>query len=256
MAAKPATAVAPLPGAGAAPGWGRVLLKLSGEAFAGPSGHGIDAGRVAPLVRDIRAVYRRGVQLCVVVGAGNIFRGGRSELEWLDRPTGDDMGMLGTLINGLALHAALRAAGVRARLLSALDVSRVCEPFVRRRALAALEESNVLVLAAGTGNPFFSTDTAAALRASELRCDAILKGTQVDGVYDSDPHRNPKAHRLERVSYRRTLSDNLGVMDSAAISLARDADIPVVVFSLDGENAILKAVSGEGRFTVISREGD
>lgn len=255
MAAKPAAA-ARLPEAGREPAWGRILLKLSGEVFAHPSGHGIDAGRLNPLVRDIRAVYRRGVQLCIVVGAGNIFRGNASTLEWLDRPTADEMGMLGTLINGLALHAALRAHGVRARMMSALEVSRVCEPFARWRAHAFLDESHVLVFAGGTGNPLFTTDTAAALRASELRCDAILKGTQVDGVYDSDPRRNPDARRLDRVSYRRALSDNLGVMDSAAVSIARDADIPIVVFSLGEKDAIQKVVAGEGRFTVISGEGD
>ncbi len=241
----------------AAPRWPeyrRVLVKVSGEAFAGPEGFGIDGDRVRHLAGEIRSVYRLGIQVCVVIGAGNIFRGTDSRLPFLDRPTADEMGMLATVINGLALHRALRAQNIRAHVMSAISMPELCQPFVRWQAQTCLEQSEVLVCAAGTGSPLFTTDTAAAVRAAELRCDAIFKGTQVDGVYDSDPHRNPDARRFPWLSYQRALSRNLRVMDSAALSIARDAKIPIVVFSLAGTRALADAVQGRGTFTMVSDE--
>ena len=236
------------------PYYRRVLVKLSGEAFAGPSGYGIDGERVSHLAREIRAVYRLGVQICIVIGAGNIFRGAESKLKNLDRPTADEMGMLATIINALALHSALRAENIKAHVMSAISMPEICQPFVRWQAHTYLEQSEVLVCAAGTGTPLFTTDTAAAVRAAELRCDAIFKGTQVDGVYDSDPHRNPAAKRFPWISYQHALAKNLQVMDSAALSIARDAKIPIVVFSLEGANALVDAVQGHGTFTMVSDE--
>ncbi len=236
------------------PYYRRVLVKLSGEAFAGPGGFGIDGDRVRHIANEIRSVYRLGIQVCIVIGAGNIFRGTESKLTYLDRPTADEMGMLATVINGLALHRALRVQNIRAHVMSAISMPEICQPFVRWQAQAYLEQSQVLVCAAGTGSPLFTTDTAAAVRAAELRCDAIFKGTQVDGVYDSDPHRNPKAKRFPWVSYQFVLSKNLQVMDSAALSIARDARIPIVVFSLEGANSLVDAVQGRGTFTMVSDE--
>ena len=234
------------------PYYRRVLVKLSGEAFAGPQGYGIDGEKVSHIAREVRSVYRLGVQVCIVIGAGNIFRGTESRLQYLDRPTADEMGMLATVINGLALHSALRAHNIKAHVMSAISMPEICQPFVRWQAHAYLEQSEVLVCAAGTGSPLFTTDTAAAVRAAELRCDAIFKGTQVDGVYDSDPHRNPKARRFPWISYQHALAKNLKVMDSAALSIARDARIPILVFSLEGTNALVDAVQGQGTFTMVS----
>ena len=234
------------------PFYRRVLVKLSGEAFAGAQGHGIDGEKVSHIAREIRSVYRLGVQVCIVIGAGNIFRGTESKLRYLDRPTADEMGMLATVINGLALHSALRAQNIKAHVMSAISMPEICEPFVRWQAHAYLEQSEVLVCAAGTGSPLFTTDTAAAVRAAELQCDAIFKGTQVDGVYDSDPHRNPNAKRFLWISYQHALAKNLQVMDSAALSIARDAEIPILVFSLEGTNALADAVQGQGTFTMVS----
>ncbi len=249
-----AAVVAPGPSLKEVPGphYHRVLVKLSGEAFAGPRGYGIDGDKVSHIAREIRAVYRLGVQVCIVIGAGNIFRGAESRLPHLDRPTADEMGMLATVINGLALHSALRAQNIRAHVMSAISMPEICPPFVRWRAHTYLDQSQILVCAAGTGTPLFSTDTAAAVRAAELRCDAIFKGTQVDGVYDSDPHRNPDAKRFSRISYQDALAKNLKIMDSAALSIARDAQIPIVVFPLKGANTLAEAIQGRGTFTVVS----
>ncbi|MCE2475103.1 MAG: UMP kinase [Alphaproteobacteria bacterium] len=236
------------------PYYRRVLVKLSGEAFAGPQGYGIDGEKVSHIAREVRSVYRLGVQVCIVIGAGNIFRGAESKLQYLDRPTADEMGMLATVINGLALHSALRAQNIKAHVMSAISMPEICQPFVRWQAHAYLEQSEVLVCAAGTGSPLFTTDTAAAVRAAELRCDAIFKGTQVDGIYDSDPHRNPNARRFPWISYQHALAKNLKVMDSAALSIARDAKIPILVFSLEGTNALVDAVQGQGTFTMVSDE--
>lgn len=234
------------------PFYRRVLVKLSGEAFAGPQGHGIDGEKVSHIAREIRSVYRLGIQVCIVIGAGNIFRGTESKLKYLDRPTADEMGMLATVINGLALHSALRAQNIKAHVMSAISMPEICEPFVRWQAHTYLEQSEVLVCAAGTGSPLFTTDTAAAVRAAELQCDAIFKGTQVDGVYDSDPHQNPNAKRFLWISYQHALAKNLQVMDSAALSIARDAQIPILVFSLEGTNVLADAVQGQGTFTMVS----
>ncbi len=229
----------------AAPKFKRLLLKLSGEAFADPElGIGIDPRTVVSIARQVVEAKNLGTELAVVIGGGNMVRGLSASAQGTDRTTADYMGMLATVINGLALQDALEKEGVQTRVQSAISMQEVAEPYIRRRAMRHLEKGRVVIFAGGTGNPYFSTDTSAALRALEIGADAILKGTQVDGVYDSDPHVNPGAKMFRSVSYIEVLQRGLKVMDSTAISLCMDNDLPIVVFSLKDGN-IVRVLSGD-----------
>jgi uridylate kinase len=230
----------------------RVLLKLSGEALGDPeTGHGIDAGAVGRLASQVARVARLGVELAVVVGGGNILRGASFSEVGASRASADYMGMLGTVINALALSDALEQAGAETRVVSALEISKVAEPFVRRRALRHLAKGRIVILAAGTGNPFLTTDTAAALRARELGCEVLLKATKVDGVYTTDPKVDPSAERLDQLTHRTVLERELRVMDAAAISLCMESQLPVIVFNLFEEGNIERVVRGESLGTTI-----
>jgi len=244
---------APTAEAGGASGlvYKRLLLKLSGEALMGKAGFGIDMDVVERLAQDIAEAVAAGVEIAVVVGGGNIFRGLAGAAKGMERATADYMGMLATVMNALALENALERAKVPARALSAIPMPTVCESYVRPKALRHMEEGRVVVFAAGTGNPFFTTDTAATLRAIEMDCQAVAKATQVDGVYDSDPRKNTGAKRFDRLSYAEVLARDLKVMDGAAIALARDNGLPVIVFSIEEPGNLLKVLRGEGRATVI-----
>ena len=231
--------------------YSRVLLKVSGEALMGGQQYGIDPDTVARIAADIVGVRGLGIEVCVVVGGGNIFRGIHAKGWGMERATGDHMGMLATVINALALQAALESQGQPTRVQSAIPMSTVCEPYIRRRAQRHLEKGRVVIFAAGTGNPFFTTDTAAALRASEMGCDALLKGTQVDGVYSADPKKDTAAQRYDRLSFRDVLTHDLGVMDTAAIALARENCIPILVFSIHTPGAFVQALRGEGQYTIV-----
>ena len=230
----------------------RLLLKLSGEALAGANGYGIDTTVMNRLAVDIRAGVDAGAKLAVVVGGGNIFRGLTGAAKGMDRATADYMGMLATVMNALAFQSALEQAGVQARVLSAISMPTVCETYVRPKALHHMDAGRVVVFAAGTGNPFFTTDTTAALRAIEMNCTAVVKATQVDGVYSADPKTNPGAERYDTLSYAEVLGRDLRVMDGAAIALARDNKLPVIVCSIDEPGNFLKLLRGEARATVIS----
>lgn len=233
----------------------RVLIKVSGEALLGERAYGVDPSQVNRIAEDIAAACRLGTEVCLVVGGGNIFRGVAGAAQGMERATADYMGMLATVINALALENSLKNAGLDARVLSAIPMPTVCEPYVRPRAVAHMEKGRVVIFAAGTGNPFFTTDTAAALRAVEMGCHALLKATQVDGVYSADPKSDPDAVRYDELTYTEILARNLKVMDAAAISLARDNRLPVLVFSLHEEGSLSAALLGEGRSTLIT-EGD
>ena len=230
----------------------RVLLKLSGEALVGDQGYGLDAKIVTRVASEVRSVHALGVQVCVVIGGGNIFRGLAGSAQGMERATADYMGMLATVINSLAMQSALERQGVPTRVQSAIGMQAVCEPYIRRRAIRHMEKGRVVIFAAGTGNPFFTTDTAAALRASEMECNALLKATKVDGVYSADPQKDPRATRYDRLNYLDVLSRDLGVMDAAAISLARENHIPILVFSIHNSGGFADVVTGKGRFTIIT----
>jgi uridylate kinase len=224
----------------------RVLLKLSGEAFGGNEGKGIDPDFLRYISNEIKKVYDEGVQLAIVVGGGNIFRGIQGEDIGIDRATGDYMGMLATLINALALQNALEnIAKIPTRVLSALEIRAVAEPYIRRRAIRHLEKGRVVIFGAGTGNPFFSTDTAAVLRAAEIKADVIIKATKVDGIYTADPKKDPSAQKIDEISYLEALNRGLKVMDSTALALAKENKIPILVLNIFKENNLLKAVRGE-----------
>jgi uridylate kinase len=233
----------------------RVLLKLSGESLGDPvTGHGIDPDSVNRVAVEVAEVARTGVQVAIVTGGGNILRGAQFSQLGAARASADYMGMLGTVINGIALTEAIEQAGAAARLMTALEIKQVAEPFVRRRALRHLEKGRVVVLAAGTGNPFFTTDTAASLRATELGCDVLLKATKVDGVYSSDPTTNPDAVRYERLTYMDVLSQGLRVMDGTAITLSMESKLPVVVFDMFTPGNIARVIGGEPLGTRIDAE--
>jgi uridylate kinase len=232
----------------------RVLLKLSGEALVGDQGSGLDPKIVARLAAEIETVHAMGVGIAIVIGGGNIFRGVAGASGGMDRATADYMGMLATVINALALQSALERRAVPTRVQSAISMQAVCEPYIRRRAIRHMEKGRVVIFAAGTGNPFFSTDTAAALRASETECEAILKATKVDGVYSADPIRDPAAVRYDRLDYLEVLSRDLKVMDASAISLARENRIPILVFSIHNHGGFADVVAGRGLYTLISEE--
>ncbi|MEW6741705.1 MAG: UMP kinase [Planctomycetota bacterium] len=229
----------------------RVLLKISGEALAGPERRGIDVARVQRLAGELGELHARGVEVAVVVGGGNIVRGQELAAIGVDRAAGDQMGMLGTVINGLALQDALGSRGVEARLASAIEVGAICEPFVRRRCMRHLAQGQVVILVGGTGNPYFTTDTAAALRAVEVGAHVLLKGTKVDGVYSADPVTDKAAVRYDRLSYREVIHRNLRVMDTTAIALCRDNGLPIIVFNVLEAGALLRVVSGEPMGTLV-----
>ncbi len=233
------------------PVYQRVMLKLSGEALMGRRDYGLDTETVRAIANDIRDVVNMGVQVSVVIGGGNIFRGVSGAASGMDRAQADYMGMLATVMNALAMQAALEKCGVPTRVQSAIPMSSVCEPYIRRRAERHMEKGRVVVFAAGTGNPFFTTDTAAALRAAEMHCNALLKGTQVDGVYSADPRKDSHATRYEQLTYLDVLANDLGVMDAAAISLARENKLPIIVFNIHAPGAFAQVMRGEGRFTRI-----
>jgi len=217
----------------------------------GRQDYGIDPLTADRIASEVKAVHDAGTEICIVVGGGNIFRGVSGAASGMERASADYMGMLATVINSLAMQSAMEKIEVPTRVLSAIPMSTICEPYIRRRAIRHMEKGRVVIFAAGTGNPFFTTDTAAALRASEMGCDALLKGTQVDGVYDSDPRKNPDAKRYDSLTYLEVLARDLRVMDHSAISLARENHIPIVVFSLHRERALADVVSGDGDFTII-----
>jgi len=236
------------------PAYKRVLLKLSGEALMGARDYGIDTATVNGIAADVAAVARMGVEVAVVIGGGNIFRGVSGAAQGMERASADYMGMLATVINALAMQNALEQLGVHNRVQSAIPMSSVCEPYIRRRAIRHLEKGRVVIFAAGTGNPFFTTDTAAALRAAEMGCDCLLKGTQVDGVYSADPRKVKDATRYETLTYHEVLANDLAVMDASAISLARENKLPVVVFNVHAPGAFAAVMTRKGRFTTIIDE--
>lgn len=230
----------------------RILLKMSGEALGGPKGFGIDRDVIETIAADIASAAATGAEIAVVIGGGNIFRGLQASEGGMDRARADYMGMLATVMNALALETALERIGQTARVLSAIPMPTVCEPFIRDKALDHLAHGRVVIFAGGTGNPFFTTDTAAALRAAEMGCEALLKATQVDGVYSADPEKVPDAVRYERLSYSDVLKQDLRIMDGAAIALARDNRIPIIVFSIKSQGSLALVLQGRGSFTVIA----
>jgi uridylate kinase len=233
----------------------RVLLKLSGEVLMGDQPFGIDPATVASLAAEVKAAKDGGLEICLVIGGGNIFRGMAGAAAGMDRAQADYMGMLATVMNALAMQNALEQIGVNTRVQSAVQMDQVCEPVIRRRAERHLEKGRVVIFAAGVGSPYFTTDSGAALRAAEMKCDALLKGTSVDGVYSADPKTNPNATRFDTVSYDRVLADNLKVMDASAVALCRDNDIPIVVFSIREEGNLARVLAGEGVQTIVTKEG-
>ncbi len=236
----------------AKPKYRRILLKLSGEALMGDRDYGLDPDTVERICSDIKTVYDKGIEVCLVIGAGNIFRGMSSAASGIERTSADYMGMLATVMNALAVQSVLENIGVQTRVQSAIPMATVCEPYIRRRAVRHMKKGRVVIFAAGTGNPFFTTDTAAALRAVEMNCDALLKGTQVDGVYDKDPKTNSDAKRFEKLSYQEVLAQNLRVMDTSAIALARENKVPILVFSIHNPGGLAEVVFGSGVFTTIN----
>jgi uridylate kinase len=229
----------------------RVMLKISGEALMGDQGFGLHPPTVERIAREIQSVHALGVEICLVIGGGNIFRGLQGSAQVMERTTADYMGMLATVMNALAMQGALESLGVYTRVISAITMNEVAEPYIRRRAIRHLEKKRVCIFAAGTGNPYFTTDTAATLRASEMDCEAIFKGTKVDGVYDKDPAKHGDAKRYESVTYDEVLAQHLGVMDASAIALARENDLPIIVFSLDEPGGFRTILSGQGTFTRV-----
>ena len=229
----------------------RVLLKISGEALLGRREYGLDTETLSRIAIDVGDVVKMGVQVCLVIGGGNIFRGVSGAAGGMDRAQADYIGMLATVMNALGMQSALERRGVPTRVQSAIPMSSVCEPYIRRRAERHMEKGRVVIFAAGTGNPFFTTDTAAALRAAEMNCDLLLKGTQVDGVYAADPRKFPDAERYEELTYLDVLARDLGVMDAAGISLARENGLPIIVFNIHAPGAFAQVMRGEGRFTRI-----
>lgn len=229
----------------------RVLLKLSGEALMGNQSYGLDLPTVERICDEIKEAHNMGVEQAIVVGGGNIFRGLKGEAQGIERTTSDHMGMLATIMNALALQNKLEQMGIETRVMSAIPMQSICEPYIRRRAAHHMEKKRIVICAAGTGNPYFTTDSAAALRASELNCQVLMKGTKVDGVYNADPIKHKDAVFYPELTYQQVLTDNLQVMDASAISLARESQIPIMVFSILNPHGIMEALQGKGRFTVI-----
>ena len=233
-------------------GYKRILLKISGEALMGQLKVGLDPPTVNKIASQIKKVHQTGVEVCLVIGGGNIFRGLQGSAQGMERTTADYMGMLATVMNSLAMQSELEKINVNTRVISAIPMDQICEPYIRRRAVRHLEKNRVCIFAAGTGNPYFTTDTAATLRAIEMKCQAIFKATKVDGIYDKDPVINPKAKYLEKVTYDMALQEKLRVMDASAIALARDNNIPIVVFSLFETDDFLSIVGGKGKFSLVN----
>ncbi|MFG6591225.1 UMP kinase [Sulfitobacter sp. 1A12157] len=229
----------------------RVMLKISGEALMGDLGYGLHPPTVERIAREVQSVHRLGVEICMVIGGGNIFRGLQGSAQGMERTTADYMGMLATVMNALAMQSALEGLGIHTRVISAITMNEVAEPYIRRRAVRHLEKKRVCIFAAGTGNPYFTTDTAATLRANEMSCEAIFKGTKVDGVYDKDPAKFEDAKRYDLVSYDDVLQKRLGVMDASAIALARDNNLPIIVFSLDEPGGFQGILAGQGTYTRV-----
>ena len=236
------------------PRFHRILLKLSGEALLGDGQFGIDPDTVAGLAGEVAAAKAAGHELCLVVGGGNIFRGIAGAAKGFDRSTADYMGMLATVMNALAVQNALEKVGIDTRVQSAIPMASVCEPYVRRRAMRHMEKGRIVIFAAGTGNPYFTTDTAAALRAAEMGCDALFKGTSVDGVYDADPKKVPTAKRYDQLAFSRVLADDLKVMDASAVALCRDNNIPIVVFNIRQPGNLAQVLAGQGTATIVQTE--
>ncbi|MEL6516365.1 MAG: UMP kinase [Pseudomonadota bacterium] len=231
--------------------YGRVLLKISGEALMGDQGFGLHPPTVERIAREVKSVHDLGVQICMVIGGGNIFRGLQGSAQGMERTTADYMGMLATVMNALAVQSALEGLGIHTRVISAITMNEVAEPYIRRRAVRHLEKDRVVIFAAGTGNPYFTTDTAATLRANEMSCEAIFKGTKVDGVYDKDPNKHSDAKRFDTITYDDVLQQHLGVMDASAIALARDNNLPIIVFSLDEPGGFCGILAGRGTYTIV-----
>jgi len=229
----------------------RVLLKISGEALMGDQGYGLHPPTVERIAAEVKTVHDLGAEICMVIGGGNIFRGLQGSAQGMERTTADYMGMLATVMNAQAMQSSLEEQGVHTRVVSAIPMDQVCEPYIRRRAVRHLEKKRVVIFAAGTGNPYFTTDTAATLRASEMACEAIFKGTQVDGIYDKDPKRHSDAVRYDAVTYDEVLQKRLKVMDASAIALARDNNLPIIVFSLDEPGGFRGILSGNGTYTKV-----
>ncbi|MEL6643625.1 MAG: UMP kinase [Pseudomonadota bacterium] len=229
----------------------RVLLKISGEALMGDQGFGLHPPTVERVAKEVKSVHDLGVEICMVIGGGNIFRGLQGSAQGMERTTADYMGMLATVMNALAMQSALEGIGIHTRVISAITMNEVAEPYIRRRAVRHLEKQRVCIFAAGTGNPYFTTDTAATLRANEMSCEAIFKGTKVDGVYDKDPKIHADAKRYDRISYDDVLQKHLGVMDASAIALARDNSLPIIVFSLDEPGGFRGILAGKGTYTIV-----
>lgn len=240
-----------MPDTGPTTTYTRVMLKISGEALMGDQGFGLHPPTVQRIAREVKSVHAMGVEICMVIGGGNIFRGLQGSAQGMERTQADYMGMLATVMNALAMQTALEELGVHTRVISAIPMDQVCEPYIRRRAVRHLEKKRVCIFAAGTGNPYFTTDTAAALRASEMACEAIFMGKQVDGIYDSDPKTNPQATRFDNISYDDVLRSNLKVMDASAIALCRDNRMPLIVFSLDEPGGFSGILRGEGIYTRV-----
>ena len=230
----------------------RVMLKISGEALMGDTAYGLHPPTVQRIAREVKIVHDMGVEICMVIGGGNIFRGLQGSAQGMERTTADYMGMLATVMNALAMQSALEELNIHTRVISAITMNEIAEPYIRRRAVRHLEKKRVCIFAAGTGNPYFTTDTAATLRANEMACEAILKGTQVDGVYDKDPTKHADAVRYDEVTYDEVLQKHLGVMDASAIALARDNNLPIIVFSLDEPGGFKGILAGEGTYTRVS----
>lgn len=231
--------------------YSRVMLKISGEALMGDQGYGLHPPTVSRIANEVESVSRMGVEVCMVIGGGNIFRGLQGSAQGMERTTADYMGMLATVMNALAMQSALEAKGLHCRVISAIRMDEVCEPYIRRRAIRHLEKKRIVIFAAGTGNPYFTTDTAATLRANEMNCEAIFKGTKVDGVYDMDPVKHAEARRYDTVTYDEVLQKHLGVMDASAIALARDNRLPIIVFSLDEPSGFRTILEGRGTYTRV-----
>ena len=229
----------------------RVLLKISGEALMGDQGYGLHPPTVERIAAEVKTVHNMGTEICMVIGGGNIFRGLQGSAQGMERTTADYMGMLATVMNALAMQSSLEEQGIHTRVVSAIPMDQVCEPYIRRRAVRHLEKKRVVIFAAGTGNPYFTTDTAATLRASEMACEAIFKGTQVDGIYDKDPNLHSDAVRYDTVTYDEVLQKRLKVMDASAIALARDNSLPIIVFSLDEPGGFRGILSGKGTYTKV-----
>ena len=230
----------------------RILLKISGESLMGDSNYGIEVSTINKIANEIKKVFKKKYQICLIIGGGNIFRGIKGASEGIDRSTSDYMGMLATVMNALSLQSSLEKLNVPTRVQSAITMSQIAEPYIRRRAIRHLQRSRIVIFAAGTGNPFFSTDTAASLRASELDCDLIIKATKVNGIYDSDPQQNKKAKLIKKISYDNVIKNNLKVMDLTAISLAKDTQIPIFITNIFRENSLINVLNQKGSYSKIS----